>query len=82
MQFLSWHYWGKDLNDNDDDRDRQLPFRGHDIHIAQAPYVPFSRPITAISEDARIVSIVIYPISNDDRLTDPAVSSLFRPPKA
>ncbi|WP_315816201.1 hypothetical protein [Paraflavitalea speifideaquila] len=27
VQFLAMHYWGTDLNDNDDDRDMQLPYK-------------------------------------------------------
>ena len=32
--FLCMHYTGHDLNDNDDDRDRQLPFKSHDNSLA------------------------------------------------
>src|SRR5258708_21158244 len=26
IEFLRMHYWGQDINDNDGDKDRQLPF--------------------------------------------------------
>lgn len=82
LAFLSWHYWGKDLNDNDDDRDRQLPFRETNIRIAQSFYVPFLRPAVLMREDVRPSPAVIYPARNDDHLPNPALSSLFHPPKA
>lgn len=51
VDFLGMHYWGTDLNDNDDDRDNELPFKKieHDA-ISQPLAVPASIIFSLTSE--------------------------------
>ncbi|RFZ94118.1 hypothetical protein D0C36_00745 [Mucilaginibacter conchicola] len=80
MQFLGMHYWGDDLNDNDNDRDMQLPFKKMDAH---ATYVYLLPALRVIENDTQV-----KPVNNSfseyrpDYFPDPALSSLFRPPQA
>lgn len=80
LDFLSMHYWGKDLNDNDQDRDNQLPFKSVGNLAAFQPAIPVTRPLLAKHEpyEAR----VHQPLFQENNLPDPALSSLFHPPKA
>ncbi|WP_229249003.1 hypothetical protein [Dyadobacter sandarakinus] len=32
IDFLSMHYWGKDIDDNDDEKDGRLPFKKVEVH--------------------------------------------------
>jgi hypothetical protein len=79
LEFLSMHYWGQDINDNDQDRDMQLPFKNVDQNAAtQVVLMPqyiitISRPLVINNTDQPVVS--------DPDHTDPALTSLFRPPR-
>jgi hypothetical protein len=80
IEFLSMHYWGQDINDNDDDRDMQLPFRNVDQNAATLVILmpqyslSISRPLVADNID--------QPVFSDPDHSDPAFASLFRPPRA
>ena len=80
LKFLSMHYWGQDIDDNDQDRDMQLPFKNVDQNAAtQVVLLPQNaetiiRPI--------ITKNTNQPIFSDPDLSDPAFSALFRPPRA
>jgi hypothetical protein len=79
MQFISMHYWGDDMNDNDDDRDMQLPFKKLDDHHSQIYFLPAIR--------IAVVNVLVQPLHpvtcfyNPGHIPDPALSSLFRPPR-
>ncbi|SCB76388.1 hypothetical protein GA0116948_101205 [Chitinophaga costaii] len=75
------HYWGKDIDDHDDDRDQQLPFKTMDAHSVPHSFVPLSKAIVLHYHDAPFIS-VNYPVTKDNYLPDPATNSLFRPPRA
>ncbi|WP_162915625.1 hypothetical protein [Paraflavitalea soli] len=79
IQFLAMHYWGTDLNDNDNDRDAQLPYKKVDIHSIDHPVIPTIRPV--IEKHLVLSSVVVQPVFNNDLLPQPALGSLFRPPK-
>ncbi|RFM28511.1 hypothetical protein [Deminuibacter soli] len=81
LDFLSMHYWGKDINDNDDDRDRQLPFKTVDMHSLHCSFVPLLKPI-ALKQREDHCTVINYPAIKDQYLPDPARASLFRPPRA
>jgi hypothetical protein len=81
LSFLSMHYWGKDINDNDDDRDKQLPFKTVNIHIIQHSFVPPIKPI-ALKQVGFNQLTIKYPVLKDSYLSNPAISSLFKPPRA
>ena len=38
--FLSMHYWGKDIKDNDDQQDQQLPFKNFNPDIQSISVLP------------------------------------------
>lgn len=79
MQFLSMHYWGDDLNDNDNDRDMQLPFKKLDDHHTQVYFVPSIRLITDKAfEQPLNTNTITY---NPGHIPDPALAALFRPPR-
>jgi hypothetical protein len=80
LDFLSMHYWGQDINDNDQDRDMQLPFKtGEQNTNAQVVVIPSFQinigkpPVTVRSSQ---------PVISDADLTNPALAALFRPPRA
>ena len=77
IDFLAMHYWGDDLNDDDDDRDRQLPFKNETI-VYSAYYlaihkIQLKRPSTPL--------IVAHCDINEPFRQDAHLASLFRPPK-
>ncbi len=81
MDFLSMHYWGHDINDDDDERDRQLPFKAPHPHSFQHICLPALKAIDLQQGEPPLVSYD-YPLEKDSHLPNPAVGSLFRPPRA
>jgi len=80
LEFLSMHYFGNDLNDNDHDRDMELPFKKIDGHVSfQIVFAPAGklsfgeRPVFPTPQLA-------LPDSRDFNLSDPSSGGLFRPP--
>ena len=74
------HYGGEDLNDNDDEKDMQLPFKKIEIQHASFLFIPFSTTF--------IFKNTIWPVKADYGPDQPQVyyhtslGSLFRPPRA
>ena len=79
-EFLSMHYWGNDLNDNDNDRDMQLPFKKLDAHAPHFVFAPTLRAYITRSPGLRI--IISYAVYQHQYFPNPALSSPFRPPCA
>ncbi|NIG57512.1 hypothetical protein [Chitinophaga sp. Cy-1792] len=79
--FLSMHYCGQDDHDDDEDRDMQLPFKRVNIQVLQQTYIPQERVTTLRQQQESNIAEKTYPILKDHYLPEPAVSSLFRPPK-
>lgn len=78
--YLAMHYWGNDLNDDDDERDNALPFKSLDAKPAHCLYVQQIRQI-----GMRIATYTFstsYPIYTDQDFNDPLVIGLFKPPCA
>lgn len=78
IEFLAMHYWGKDINDNDDSRDRQLPFKDQTVIHFSSYYIPFNRieapaPVTVVIDSKSPTLKVYYP--------DAVKGALFRPPQ-
>lgn len=78
--FLSMHYLGKDINDDDDEKDMQLPFKKVEAHTSNFVFVPdplvFTFPRTHLpvrAEYGPAVPQVDY---------STVLGSLFRPPRA
>ncbi|WP_342086410.1 hypothetical protein [Dyadobacter sp. OTU695] len=78
--FLSMHYLGKDINDNDDDKDMQLPFKKVEAHTSSFIFVPLA-PVFTFRR-------VYLPVKAEYGPAVPQVAystvlgSLFRPPRA
>jgi hypothetical protein len=82
LDFLSMHYWGQDLNDNDQDRDMQLPFKSPTQHCcSQISLIPPAGVVT-IDHHYFVPSKPVQPIVEDSFYIMNAASSLFRPPRA
>jgi hypothetical protein len=79
MEFLAMHYWGDDMDDNDQDKDMQLPFKSIDFHHATIA-MPVSKTTIGRLQHYTIINLQ-FP-HQDYNLSNPALSSLFRPPQA
>ncbi|MBL7698770.1 MAG: hypothetical protein JNK79_11445 [Chitinophagaceae bacterium] len=79
--FLFMHYLGDDMNDDDNDRDRELPFKSVDskcVHQVVAVVAkPYStrRPVQFMNDREQ------FHLENE-HLPQRALDSLFRPPRA
>lgn len=78
--FLSMHYLGHDLNDNDDDKDMQLPFKKVEAHTSNFIFVP-NTPVFTFKRVYLPVKAEYGPaVPQIDYST--VLGSLFRPPRA
>jgi hypothetical protein len=74
------HYWGQDIKDNDQDRDMQLPFKSVEQNqTAQIVLIPTQ---TISLGKPPVMDIIKQPVLSDADHSDPALASLFRPPRA
>ncbi|MCD8740667.1 hypothetical protein LT679_08655 [Mucilaginibacter roseus] len=80
VDFLSMHYWGDDMDDNDDDRDMQLPFKKIDAHITQTIFLPAVKLLNVKAPELPVVTA--YPDYTHQYCPDRALASPFRPPCA
>lgn len=78
--FLSMHYWGDDQNDDDNERDMQLPFKKADAHPTHVMFMPTARVMSVRTPEQRIVTS--YPVYQHQYFPNPALASPFRPPCA
>jgi hypothetical protein len=76
--YLSMHYWGTDINDNDDDRDMQLPFKK--MNIDQCFLALFSQS-RADLVTAHLPLGCSYSILKPQHHTPSHLGSLFKPPR-
>jgi hypothetical protein len=76
--FLAMHYWGDDLNDNDDEQDRTLPFK-HDsiLSVHQAQLTPADIQLPGPAVPPVVTLYAIYKVFHPDA----QLEALFRPPK-
>lgn len=79
LDFLSMHYWGKDIDDNDQEKDNELPFKAFHKGGLEQPSTP--------AKLFAFKSIVYFytfdfPLSGEAYLPDPKLGALFRPPRA
>ena len=81
LDFLSMHYWGEDLKDNDADRDMQLPFKTISSHSFQMVFILNDKDQFTIqfNPDLPQSKNTVY---RSNLLSDPNLLSLFRPPVA
>jgi len=81
IDFLEMHYWGEDLNDNDTDRDMQLPFKHISSASFQVVFVPADKPLFYIPFTFGFSESAIIPYTSN-LYSNPALFSVFRPPVA
>lgn len=81
VDFLAMHYSGNNLNNNHDDRDWELPYKSIDFQNLVHSYVPLAKACVIKQASYQPVHIN-YPVFRDQYLPQPALSALFRPPKA
>ena len=79
IDFLEMHYWGEDLNDNDSDRDMQLPFKHISSASFQLVFVPAEKHIFDIPFTVDFSESVIIPYTSN-LYSNPALFAVFRPP--
>ncbi|NLU95714.1 hypothetical protein [Chitinophaga sp. Ak27] len=79
--FLCIHYLLPDDGDNDADRDMQLPYKTIDVNLLHHAFVPLAKAITVNRQPQQTPIAMNYPILRDYHLPEPALSSLFRPPR-
>jgi len=74
------HYFGEDLNDNDDEDDMKLPFKkiNSQVHISQAIA---SSKLTLFKQRYFFLLVPAYK-PEQDWVSNPALDDLFRPPRA
>lgn len=80
MEFLCMHYWGQDANDDDNDRDMQLPYKTVNIHTVTHSFIPLEKVASFYVQDVPLTQTV-YPLLTNNDTPDPALASLFRPPQ-
>jgi len=79
LNFLSMHYFGEDMNDDDDEQDMKLPYKSVDsksLHHAVSPVPRFFHHKVAFTYYRQPV----YHYESD-HLSQRALDSLFRPPR-
>jgi len=81
IDFLEMHYWGEDLNDNDTDRDMQLPFKHISSASFQLVFVPADKPVFYIPFNIGFSESDSIPYKANLH-SNPALFSVFRPPVA
>jgi len=77
--FLSMHYGGDDLNDDDDEEDMQLPFKKVEVHHAGFLFIPFTTTFTFKTSAWSLKAD--YGPDQPQIHYNPALGSLFRPPR-
>ncbi len=80
LDFLSMHYWGEDISDNDQDRDMQLPFKSSSQHCCPQ-ITSVSVTVVSIEYQHFNLSKPLQPVLEESFYINTAASSLFRPPR-
>lgn len=77
--FLAMHYWGEDIDDKDDERDMQLPFKKldhndvtHFVYIPNRIYTSTIRNIPVTTQQENNFEVTLH--------SNPHLGALFRPP--
>jgi hypothetical protein len=81
IDFLSMHYWGEDLKDNDADRDMQLPFKTISSNAFHFVFILDDKDLLPIPFNLELPQSKISTYRSD-LFSDPNLLSLFRPPIA
>lgn len=78
IAFLAMHYWGQDINDNDQERDMQLPFKKFDI--SQSVTALFFHQSSQFNFND-FPSETKYTVTNSEDHISQHFGSLFKPPR-
>jgi hypothetical protein len=79
IDFLAMHYWGEDLDDDDDEKDMQLPFKKIDLQQSVFLYVS---PVTSyIFKRVSWLNKPDYTPVRSQIAYNTLLDSLFRPPR-
>ena len=78
MQFLSMHYWGKDINDKDGKEDMKLPFKKLSSH-SHLLFQTLLRSLHYRKDIHYIRSVAIY---RENFIGSLFLERLYRPPQA
>lgn len=79
VDYLVMHYWGDDMNDDDDEKDMQLPFKRYEVAGPVFLFVKESKVV--IGRQVWVVE-TDFPCEQPECYFNPAGKSLFRPPRA
>ncbi|MDR2274823.1 MAG: hypothetical protein LBF27_28200 [Sphingobacterium sp.] len=79
MNFLSMHYWGQDLPDDDEQEDMKLPFKKYDLTAFSFVFV--SNHKIYFSKPHPVAIIKAFGLAKPDNYTQSYISGLFRPPQ-
>jgi hypothetical protein len=82
VEFLGMHYGGDDLDDNDDDKDMQLPFKKIEIQPASFLVLPGSFTTTFTFNNVSWPVESHYGPDKPQVYFNTSLGSLFRPPRA
>lgn len=78
LDFLSMHYWGNDINDNDQARDMELPFKK--VDFSQSTLSLFFQGGDQY-DFSNHPAVVTYPTVHPAGHVSGMIGSLFRPPR-
>ncbi len=79
--FLRMHYTGKDINDNDDEKDKQLPFKNINAQSIQHQYMPVARFEFEPLKTAYFPPKEVKMSGHREYILQGASTDLFRPPR-
>ena len=81
-KFLSMHYAGHDHNDNDTERDHQLPFKSHESCVSPVIAAAFHDNQKTITFQKPVDELKHYSQLAVQFSTTGALDSIWQPPKA
>lgn len=83
-EFMTLHYFGDDLRDDDDAKDMQLPFKSNDGYITLNILAFFSEPVSILYLPADAVAIILTACTVYEKVFIPSSysSNIWQPPKS
>lgn len=77
--FISMHYLGNDIDDDDHEDDMKLPFKKFDVHFASVFYIPDTNILTFLPTVIEYAK-VDYPFYKLINWKNPLLDNIHRPP--
>lgn len=78
--FMSMHYWGHDINDNDEEKDRQLPFKSLSANAVQH-YVQPEPMVWSMNSGIAAYNPPVKTLYRQEAIPDRSREALFKPPR-